>query len=150
MSCAAHRRLFGPGLDGRLSEPQQRALAAHLLRCPRCRQEHERWRSATALLRAAPLPAPPADLAERAYRGALAQSLLPARAALGLGSAFVLLGRRALLAGALALAAAWGGQLLFQRLDPAHTASAELERLAADPAEIAVTLWATEVLFDGE
>ena len=80
-----------------------------------------------------PGPAP-ADLAERAFRRAMAEGRAPS-----LVERFVLAGRRAVLVGALAAAAVWCGLLLRGEESGAAQAAA-----MADPAELAIAVWTGE------
>jgi hypothetical protein len=76
----------------------------------------------------------PGDLAERAFRRAMAEGRPPS-----LLERFVFAGRRAVLVGALATAAVWCGLLL--RGDQAGSSPAAA---SADPAELAISAWTGE------
>jgi len=127
MRCGAARGLFSRHLDGRLAEPDRAALEAHLAGCGACRAELARWEGAARALRGLGPTPPPAGLADRAFRAAVAAQPAPPLAAWFVGTA-----RRAILAGAVAAVAAWLGALA--------AGSAPAPAAAEDPMELAVQL----------
>lgn len=151
MSCRPYRKLFGPRLDGRLAAAELDVLEQHLQSCPACRDELRRWELPARVLRAGPLPPVPPGLAGRVRQAIAAGERVPSSLAQG----FVAVARRAVLVAALAAAAFWCGLLLagpaVGRGDAeAENEESEIVMLAPDPVEVAVSLWATQAMFEQE
>ena len=63
MKCAEIGKLFSPCLDGRVSEPEMRALTRHLEQCPACAREFAATERVQQLLAGLEPKKAPADLA---------------------------------------------------------------------------------------
>ena len=76
-TCRQAQNLLQEELSGRLAAPEGERLTAHLGACRRCEARAARLRAAVGVLRQAPPPVPPEDLARR-IRAAAHEALRPA------------------------------------------------------------------------
>jgi anti-sigma factor RsiW len=81
MRCGTSERLMSLALDDRATAAERSQLEAHLATCARCREQHAVLVRSTAALRSVGRAEPPAGLAKRAVRAALAAPV-PARSGL--------------------------------------------------------------------